>query len=227
MMKNKSYIGLALVVLVFGIIFVPDIIDRLQRGQVTDNDRHNIGAKAVEAEELIVHGDVPEFRFVDQKGDTISNEDYKGKVYVIEFFFTTCPTICPVMTGNMLKLQRAFKDRNDFGVASFTINPANDTPEVLNDYAKNYGITHPNWHLLTGDMEKIMELSNTGFNLYAGVNSNVDGGFEHSGMFALIDADGRIRSRKDDFGNPIFYYDGTTDEGIGLIEQDIRTLLSK
>ena len=226
-MKSKSYIGIGLVILVFGAIFVPDIIERLRRGDVVDNDRHQVGAKTLKPEDLQVLGQVPAFQFTDQHGDTISNADYTGKVYVVEFFFTTCPTICPVMTGNMLKLQKAFRDREDFGVASFTINPANDTPEVLAAYAETYKITHPNWHLLTGDLENIMALSNTGFNLYAGVNPNVEGGFEHSGMFALIDGEGQIRSRTDEHGNPIFYYDGTSDQGISLIEQDIRTLLNE
>ena len=76
-------------------------------------------------------------------------------------------------------------------------------------------------------MEQVYELSNTGFNLYAGQNANVNGGFEHSGLFALIDRNGFIRSRADNFGNPIVYYDGTTDEGVKMIEQDIATLLNK
>ena len=226
-MINRKYLWLLVVIVVFGFIFIPDILNRLQTGQVVDADRHNVGAHAVKAEDLVVIGKVPEFEFVNQNGDTITNADFTGKVYVVEFFFTTCPTICPVMTTNMLKLQSAFKDRNDFGVASFSINPANDTPEVLRAYADNYGITHPNWHLLTGSMEDIMELSNTGFNMYAGINPNVEGGFEHSGMFALIDKSGQIRSRKDDFGNPIVYYDGTTEEGVRLIEKDARTLLNQ
>ncbi|THD69579.1 redoxin domain-containing protein [Robertkochia marina] len=226
-MKNKKYILTALVVVVFGVIFIPDIISRLRSGQVVDTDRHQVGVRSFSADELPVMGEVPEFSFINQHGDTITNADYKGKVYVVEFFFTTCPTICLVMTSNTVKLQRAFKDRDNFGVASISINPENDTPEVLTKYAETYGITHPNWHLLTGDLQDVMALSNTGFNLYAGVNPNVEGGFEHSGMFALIDGEGRIRSRTDQFGNPIFYYDGTTDEGVSLIEQDIRTLLNE
>ena len=186
-----------------------------------------IGEKKLEADDLLKMGKVPGFEFVDQHGNTITNEDYKGKVYVVEFFFTTCPTICPVMTGNMVKIQNKFKRNEDFAVASFSINPEHDTPEVLLAYAKEYGIASPNWHLLTGDMEQVYELSNTGFNLYAGQNANVNGGFEHSGLFALIDRNGFIRSRADNFGNPIVYYDGTTDEGVKMIEQDIATLLNK
>lgn len=226
-MMNKKYIWLGLVVLVFGVIFIPDIYNRLTSGNVVDSDRHSVGMPTVAAEELLTIGAVPDFSFSDQDGKTITNADYEGKVYVIEFFFTTCPTICPVMTGNMLKLQRKFKERTDFGVASFSINPMNDTPEVLKAYAETYGITHPNWHLLTGDLDAVMKLSNTGFNLYAGMNPEVEGGFEHSGMFALIDKQGRIRSRVDQFGNPIVYYDGTTNEGTELIAMDIATLLNE
>ncbi|TRZ45774.1 SCO family protein [Robertkochia solimangrovi] len=224
-MKNKSYIWIGLVVLVFGIIFIPEIVSRISHGDVVDNDRHNVGGRKMDPASLEEHHKVPEFSFVDQNNDTITNADYKGKVYVVEFFFTTCPTICPIMNQNMVKLQNFFRDESDFAVASFSINPTHDTPEVLKEYAAKYGITNPNWHLMTGDMEKIMALSNTGFNLYAGANANVNGGFEHSGLFALIDRNGNIRSRKDDFGNPIFYYDGTTDEGVKMLEQDIRILL--
>ncbi|MEL4308587.1 SCO family protein [Joostella sp. CR20] len=225
-MKNKSYILVGFVILVFGIIFIPEIIDRISSGSVVDSDRHAVGEKKPSVESLLKMGKVPGFEFTDQNGKTITNEDYKGKVYVVEFFFTTCPTICPIMTGNMVKLQNEFKTDDNFAIASFSINPTHDTPEVLSAYAKEYGITMENWHLLTGDMQQVYKLSNTGFNLYAGQNENVNGGFEHSGLFALIDAEGYIRSRADDFGNPIVYYDGTTDEGIKMIKQDIATLLN-
>ncbi|MCX2681792.1 SCO family protein [Galbibacter sp. EGI 63066] len=224
-MKNKSYILIGFVVLVFGIIFVPKIVERFKNNEVVDSDRHAVGTKKVTIEDLAKMGKVPDFEFVNQHGDTISNADYEGKVYVVEFFFTTCPSICPIMNTNMVKLQNQFKDEEDFAVASFTINPEHDTPEVLKEYADKYGVTNPNWHMMTGDMQHIYALSNTGFNLYAGVNENVDGGFEHSGFFALIDRDGYIRSRNDDFGNPIVYYDGTEDKGVQMIAQDIKTLL--
>ena len=113
-MKNKSYIVVGFVILVFGIIFIPKIIDRVKSGTVVDMDRHAIGEKKLEADDLLKMGKVPGFEFVDQHGNTITNEDYKGKVYVVEFFFTTCPTICPVMTGNMVKIQNKFKRNEDF-----------------------------------------------------------------------------------------------------------------
>ena len=181
---------------------------------------------------------VPEFSFVDHNGKMISNEDYEGKVYVVEFFFTKCPTICPRMNRNLVDIQNEFLGEASFGIASFTIDPENDTTEVLKAYAENYGITNPNWHLMTGDQDTIYELANVGFNIYAGVNPEVEGGFEHSGNFALIDKKGFIRSRKDNFGNPKIFYkgivsqkeqadeDGETEEITMLIE-DISKLLKE
>ncbi len=156
---------------------------------------------------------VPEFSFTDQNGKTITNKDYLGKVYVVEFFFTTCPTICPKMNANLIQIQNDFEGyKDDFGVASFTINPDHDTPEVLKAYAEQYGVTNPNWHLMTGDQDAIYELANEGFNLYVGQNDEVEGGFEHSGNFALIDKNGFIRSRMDAFGNPKIFYKGIISE---------------
>lgn len=228
-MKNKSYIfGIIIVVLIIGFIAGREIVHRVQGDGIVDDDRHKVGQKKAE---LVKLGKVPSFEFVNQDNEVISSANYSGKVYVVEFFFTTCPTICPIMNTNMLKLQEAFKSENDFGVASFTINPKGDTPEVLKEYAERYGITHPNWHLLTGDIDKIYGLSNAGFNLYAGENPNVEGGFEHSGLFALIDKYGNIRCRKDQFGNPKVYYDGVGENGNGgdieLLKEDIEQLLSE
>jgi protein SCO1/2 len=225
--KNKSYIIVGFVILVFGIYFVPKIVSRIQNGTVVDLDRHAIGKETASSESLVEIGKVPHFEFVNQNNDTISNDNYKDKVYLVEFFFTSCPSICPVMNSNLVKLQNAFRKSKDFGIASFTIDPSHDTPEVLKAYADKYGVRNPNWNMMTGDLKTIYKLANTGFNLYAGVNPNAEGGFEHSGFFALVDKKGYIRSRIDNFGNPIVYYDGTSDSGIKMLEQDVRLLLNQ
>lgn len=244
-MKNYSYIGISLVILVFGIIFIPKIIDRINEDEVVSSDRLNIQReksteKSGEALSYIeINGEkkkAPQFEFINQEGDTITNEDYKDKVYLVEFFFTTCPTICPIMNKNLVEIQDEFNNREDFGIASFTIDPGHDTPEVLNEYAQNYGIDHPNWNLMTGDREKIYQLANKGFGLYAGEDAQAAGGFAHQGMFALVDQEGFIRSRKDQFGNPLIYYRGSverkktvaTDEEapqIDILIEDIKKLL--
>ena len=244
---NYSFIGIAFVILVFGIIFVPRIVDRIDGGDVTRTESRSKNV-STETEAFVsdlmfleINNEskkVPQFSFVNQDGKTITNKDYDGKVYLVEFFFTTCPTICPRMNRNLVQIQNTFSGIEDFGVASFTINPENDTQEVLKAYAEKYGITNPNWHLMTGDKEIIFDLANIGFNIYAGENPNVEGGFEHSGNFALIDKNGFIRSRKDNFGNPKIFYkgiiseeekmdeDGETEE-ISMLKEDIAKLLKE
>ncbi len=243
---NYSYIGIAFTILVFGILFVPKIVDRVTTGDISRHesrsdfadDRDSKLSDLAYIENNVAKRKVPEFSFTNQDGKIITNKTYKGKVYVIEFFFTSCPTICPRMSRNLVQIQNEFEDFEDFGVASFTINPAHDTPEVLKAYAESYGIVNPNWHLLTGDKEEIYRLANKGFYIYAAENAAIEGGFEHSGNFALIDKNGYIRSRKDEFGNPIIYYrgiaseeEGVDDNGekeqISALKEDIKKLLKE
>ncbi|GAA4800104.1 SCO family protein [Litoribaculum gwangyangense] len=243
---NYSYIGIAFIILVFGILFIPKIVDRISNGDVIRNESRSDYAndkKATVSDLVFIENNgenrkVPNFSFTNQDGNTITNNDYLGKVYIVEFFFTTCPTICPRMNLNLVQIQDTFKNFENFGVASFTINPEYDTPEVLKEYAEKYGITNPNWHLLTGDKRTIYDLANAGFYIYAAENEDVLGGFEHSGNFALIDKNGFIRSRKDEFGNPIIYYKGiitedekVNDEGetqeISILKEDIAKLLKE
>jgi len=108
----------------------------------------------------------------------------------------------------MVDIQNTFFGNPNFGIASISIDPEHDTSQVLKEHAAALGVKSSNWHMLTGDKKYIFDISNKGFNLYAGENKNTKGGFEHSGLFALIDKRGAIRCRKDDFGNPILYYDG-------------------
>jgi protein SCO1/2 len=176
---------------------------------------------------------VPSFEFTNQEGNVINNETYKGKVYVVEFFFTTCPTICPIMNQKMLLIQKEFAENSKVGIASISITPAIDRQEILKKYAISNGITHKNWHLLSGKSEEtVFNLSNNGFKLYAGVDNKVEhGGFEHSGLFALVDKTGTIRSRKDNQGNPILYYraieDGSFPDQINELKEDIKILLNE
>lgn len=226
-MKNKSYIGISFIILVFGIIIVPKIVNRVKDGSVIQNDRMSLSNEMVKEEYLVKIGPVPKFELTDQNKTKISDKSYLGKVYVIEFFFSTCPSICPIMNKNMKDIQKEFSNETNFGVASITINPETDTAEVLKEHANQLGITSPNWHFLTGDKEYIIGLANKGFNLYAAENKKVEGGFEHSGLFALVDKNGFIRCRKDSQGNPILYYDGLVAKGVKEIKEDIKLLLKE
>lgn len=212
--KNYSYIGVAFIVLIFGIWTVPKLVKQFSKS------------------ELYTFSKVPDFEFVNQDGKTITNNSFKGKVYVVEFFFTTCPTICPIMNQKMLKIQDEFFGNPNFGIASISITPDIDTPEVLKNYAKVNGIKHNHWYLLTGKQDDVVySLANNGFKLYAGKGDASHGGFEHSGLFALIDKEGYIRSRTDEYGNPIMYYRALEENGfpdqIQELKEDIKILLNE
>ena len=119
---NYSYVGIAFVLLVFGIIFIPKIVDRLSSTDVVreESRTQNIGLTSEDGHPLayILYNDekrkVPDFSFTNQMGETISNKDYLGKVYVLEFFFSTCPSICPIMNRNLVTIQNQFPERQDF-----------------------------------------------------------------------------------------------------------------
>ncbi len=214
MNKKYSYIGIAFIILLFGVYTVPKVVDRFK-----ETDLHTFNK-------------VPNFEFIDQEGQTITNKTYEGKVYVVEFFFSTCPSICPLMNQKMLTIQDSFFGNPEFGIASISITPEMDTPDILKEYAKKNGITHKNWHLLTGKSEEMVyALSNQGFKLYAGKGNADHAGFEHSGLFALVDKEGNIRSRRDEFGNPIMYYralqEQTFPDQIKELKEDIKLLLNE
>ena len=227
MIKNKSYIGIAFIILVFGIYAIPKIISRIKNNDIVKASSLDNISGAEKQTNLLQIGKAPSFELTDQNNKKISNADYLGKVYVVEFFFTTCPTICPKMNLNMLDIQNKFFGNPNFGIASISINPGHDTSEVLKEHASKLGVKSNNWHLLTGNEDYIFSLANKGFNLYVGKNSNIKAGFEHSGLFALIDKKGIIRCRKDASGNPIVYYDGLEKEGVKSIMQDITILLQE
>jgi protein SCO1/2 len=226
-MKNKSYIGISLIILIFGIIFIPRIVNRIKNGGLVQNDRMSLSNEMIKEVKLYKVGPAPAFELTNQNNIKISNKNYAGKVYVLEFFFSTCPTICPIMNKNMSAIEKAFSKEKNFAIASITINPDNDTPEVLKEHAKKLKITSENWQFLTGDKDYIFNLANKGFNLYVGENNKALGNFEHSGLFALIDKNGMIRCRKDKQGNPILYYDGLEQTGVNALKEDINLLLNE
>ncbi len=233
-MKKYYSLILSFILIVIAVRLFPVIIDRVENYKIVENNR---SSDPKPLSYIILNGEakkVPEFLMTNQDQLMIGNEDYNGKVYVVEFFFTTCPSICPIMNKNMKLLENAFGERSDFGIASFTIDPKHDTPKVLKQYSELYDVFSKNWHFLTSDKKSVFELSNKGFNIFSSINPEVAGGFEHQGYFALIDKKGYIRSRLDSFGNPIVYYlgiDNDTDsefpEGTEMLLEDIPKLLNE
>ncbi len=241
-MKKYSYVGVSFIVLLFGIIFVPRIVNRVKNTAIVSNTRMSsdnpiTNEKLAFLELSGVKRKMPDFVFRNQDSLLVTHSDYKGKVTVVDFFFVNCPTICPKMTNNLSYLEKQYKGQ-DVAFASFTINPKYDTPTRLKKYADAHEVSNPDWHFLTGDREKIYDLARNHFNLFADENPNVPGGFEHSGYFALVDKNGFFRSRYDRFGNPIVYYRGTVSleekvadngekEQISILEEDIKKLLDE
>jgi protein SCO1/2 len=232
MNNNIKYIGLVIIIILFGVFSLPKIYERVVNSDITDSNRLNTNERLAYLTISDQKRKAPDFLLTNQDSILISNDDMIGKVYVLEFFFTRCPDICIEMNQNMKLLDEEFGDSNDFGIVSITIDPNNDTPSVLKKYSEALDVKSQNWHFLTGQKDYIYDLANIGFNIFANQNSNFIGGFEHQGYFALIDKDGYIRSRKDSFGNPIMYYLGINDinsiqQGIGMLNYDIKKLIDE
>ena len=231
-MKKYSYVGISFIILIFGIIVFPKIMDRIENQSINDTKRLSLSDELSFIKLDGKNRKVEEFLFLNQDSLLIGNEDFKGKVYVAEFFFTRCPSICIEMNKNMKILDELYGEREDFGIASFTIDPENDTPTALKKYSELIDVKSKNWHFLTGDIDEIYALSNKGFNIFSSINEKVAGGFEHQGFFALVDQNGYIRSRLNDYGIPLVYYSGISNEnesiqGIEMIKEDIEKLLNE
>ncbi len=233
-MSKKSdtpyYVGLGIIILIFGYFAVTNVIDYVQEDKVVGSNRSE-DRDPVADKFLVKFDKVPDFEFVNQNGDTISNKSLLGNVYILDFFFTTCPTICTPMSRNLSQITQKLEKYDDYKSISITIDPKNDTPAVLKEYAQRYNANDSTWHFLTGDQDKIFKLAREGFKSYVGQSDDPAIRFEHSGNFALVDREGYIRSRKDIQGNPILVYSGVTDRysdaQIDEITDDAEILLNK
>jgi protein SCO1/2 len=149
---------------------------------------------------------VPDFQLTDQNNKKVTDKDMLGKVYLVEFFFSRCPTICPVMNTNMRAIEEQINDP-EFGIVSISIDPENDTPELLKEHADRIGVKSPDWHFLTGNRDYIGKLADQ-FNIYVGNKEDESENLNHSGMIALVDKEGNIRCRYNKENMPILYYSG-------------------
>tara|TARA_B100000809_G_scaffold20912_1_gene18476 strand:- start:3790 stop:4497 length:708 start_codon:yes stop_codon:yes gene_type:complete len=136
---------------------------------------------------------IPYFEFTNQDGIKVSRDDLLGSVYIADFFFTTCPTICPKMTTNMVYVQKKFDDRKNLRFISITVNPEHDTVEVLKAYSEMVHADNSNWDFLTGKKEDIYDIAFKGFFVNADKDEIAPGGFLHSQYFLLIDKNAHIR----------------------------------
>lgn len=161
---------------------------------------------------------VPYFYFRNQDSLLKKSTDYKGKVWIADFFFTSCPTICPKMTKNLRLLNNNLKDlASEIQFISFSINPDFDTPSQLKRYKDHYQIKAKNWDFLTGNEAETHRLGIENFQIFAGRDDEAEGGFAHSGAFTLVDKEGYVRG----------VYLGTDIKQVKQLEQDVRLLLKE
>lgn len=176
--------------------------------------------KLIDGIEVIdtIYPTIPFFYFLNQDSVLVKSTDMKGKIWIADFFFTTCPTICPTMTKNMKLLNDDTKDIKDHvQFISFTINPNHDTPSQLKKYRNYYRATASNWQFLTGKEEETHRLGIENFQVFAGKDDESEGGYAHSGAFTLVDKEGYVRG----------VYLGTERKEVEKLEKELRKLLKE
>jgi len=159
---------------------------------------------------------VKDFNLINQNGITITSKDYENKIYVVDFFFTSCPSICPIMTNNMLKIQEKFINNDDIMLLSMSVTPEIDNIKILKDYAIDKGVDDSKWNITTGSKKHIYELARKSY--FAVVEQGDDGlqDFIHTPNFVLVDTKKQIRG----------VYDGTEEKEISRLIEDINYLIN-
>jgi protein SCO1/2 len=193
---------------------------------VLTTGKHNIkklqyfGPKSLAAngKDTIYHT-IPAFSLIDQDGKPFGDKDLNNKIYVANFFFTSCPTICPKMQTLMKKIQDTddFKKLNDFKLVSFTVDPDNDTPEKLKEFSSLIKAEKNRWYFLTGNRDSIYDLAYKGFMVNAMEDKKADGGFLHSDIMLLIDKEKRVRG----------IYEGTSYKDVKRLIDEAKVLVAQ
>lgn len=169
---------------------------------------------------------VPDWEFTTQDDSLLSNQELMGNITLVNFFFSTCPSICPAMNYNVQQVLDRFKNYDYFKVVSFTVDPEHDSVEVLKAYEKTIGGTPGKWYFLTGDQAEIYRTAADHF-LSAMEDEAAEGGFLHSQNLVLVDWDGHIRSGTDEQGNLRGVYDGLSPQSINELKSDIKVLIAE
>ena len=177
-------------------------------------DKVKDGKKVIDT----VYHTIPDFHFTDQDSNAVTQETFNDKIYVADFFFTSCPDICPAMKTQMLRVYEKFRDNDGFALLSHTIDPKRDSVSVLKDYSERLGVEGADkWFFVTGDKEEIYDIGLNGYMVTADESPDAPGGFIHSGAFILVDKQKRVRG----------VYDGTREEKVDLLMKDIPRLMAE
>ncbi|MGV3538449.1 MAG: SCO family protein [Rufibacter sp.] len=164
-----------------------------------------------------VYHTIPEFGFLNQDSQMVTPKTVAGKIYVADFFFTSCPSICPKMKSQMLRVYEKYKDNPRVALLSHSIDPTHDTVAVLREYADRLGVSSKTWHFLTGPKDSILGIAQNHYFTSALEDKSVPGGFEHSGAFLLVDENRHLRG----------HYDGTNEAEVDKLLKDMDVLLAE
>jgi protein SCO1/2 len=164
-----------------------------------------------------IYHKIADYKFVDQDSAWVTPETFEGKVYVADFFFTSCPTICPIMKTQMLRVYEKYEANPEVMILSHSIDPKHDTVAVLKEFAERLGVKSDKWHFITGEKDDIFKLGQTSYMVAATEDGSEPGGYVHSGAFILVDKERRIRG----------FYDGTVAEQVDKLMTDIDKLLKE
>lgn len=175
-----------------------------------------LGRRQIGNGDTIYHT-IADFKFVDQDSNFVTNETFANQIYVSDFFFTSCPTICPVMKTQMLRVYERYKDNPEVGILSHSIDPTHDTVAVLSSFAEKLGVGSEKWKFVTGDKDAIYKAGQTSYMVSAVEDPTEPGGFIHSGAFILVDKERRVRG----------IYDGTLADQVDVLMNDMDLLLKE
>ena len=164
-----------------------------------------------------IYHTISDFSFLNQDSVMVTPATFDDRIYISDFFFTSCPTICPKMKEQMLRVYQRFQDNDEFMILSHTIDPEYDTVGLLRDYAARLGVSSSTWHFVTGEKKDIYKIGQTSYMVTATEDPAEPGGFLHSGAFILVDKEKRIRG----------IYDGTKPDQVDILMEDIEKLLDE
>jgi protein SCO1/2 len=211
---NQNFTALLILIFVF-----TGCMEQNEKGKLPILGRKNI-------QEIMVNGNITydttyhtiaDFTFINQDSIEVSNETFHNKIYIADFFFTTCPTICPIMKTQMLRIYQYYEDNDQVMFLSHTIDPDYDTVALLHNFADRLGVSSSKWHFVTGHKEDIYEIGQNNYMVTAMEDKNEPGGYLHSGAFILVDRERRIRG----------LYDGTDEDQVDRLINDIPKLLKE
>ncbi|MCR9183018.1 MAG: SCO family protein [Flavobacteriaceae bacterium] len=213
----SKYKFFAVVMLVLSVIIITAIYSILNpQPKLPVYQPNMVNAELVDStkQHIKKYHTIADFSLLNQNGEIITQKDYENKIYIADFFFTTCPTICPIMTDNMVKLQEILKDQNDVLLLSHTVTPEIDSVSVLKAYAEKKGVNDTKWNLVTGDKEHIYDLARKSY--LVAKYEPFDGAYDmiHTENFVLVDAKRRIRG----------FYDGTNWDEMEELLKDLEIL---